>query len=145
MALPEGPEPPQSDAGFPARAASQAKANALELLGGRIGALWPAASRGFPWQWLVDPEGASGPARFDRQYWRANVDPSERYVLSVAGSSASRLASDGSGLPNLFLAGDWLKTGLDSGCVEAAVMGGMQASRAISGFPETIPGDSDLA
>jgi uncharacterized protein with NAD-binding domain and iron-sulfur cluster len=146
MALPGLPElPPQSDAGFPARAAAQAKANALELLGGRIGALWPAASQGFPWQWLVDPEHATGPARFDRQYWRANVDPSERYVLSVAGSSASRLATGGSGLPNLFLAGDWLKTGLDSGCVEAAVMGGMQASRAISGFPETIPGDSDSA
>jgi uncharacterized protein with NAD-binding domain and iron-sulfur cluster len=145
MALPDLPElPPQSDAGFPARAASQAKANALELLGGRIGALWPAASRGFPWQWLVDPEGGAGPARFDRQYWRANVDPSERYVLSVAGSSASRLTSAGAGLPNLFLAGDWLRTGIDCGCVEAAVMGGMQASRAISGYPQTIVGDSDL-
>jgi uncharacterized protein with NAD-binding domain and iron-sulfur cluster len=145
MALPGLAElPPQSDAGFPARAASQAKANALELLKGRIGALWPAASQGFPWQWLVDPERGAGPARFDRQYWRANVDPSERYVLSVAGSSASRLDTSGSGLPKLFLAGDWLKTGLDSGCVEAAVMSGMQASRAISGFPETIPGDSDL-
>jgi uncharacterized protein with NAD-binding domain and iron-sulfur cluster len=79
----------------------------------------------------------------DRQYWRANVDPSERYVLSVAGSSAHRLASDGAGIANLFLAGDWLRTGLDSGCVEAAVMGGMQAARAISGYPANIPGDSD--
>jgi uncharacterized protein with NAD-binding domain and iron-sulfur cluster len=146
MALPGMLEPPpQSDTGFPARAASLARSNALELLGGRIKALWPAASQGFPWQWLVDPENAAGPARFDRQYWRANVDPSERYVLSVAGSSASRLESAGSGLPNLFLAGDWLRTGLDSGCVEAAVMGGMQASRAICGYPQAIPGDSDFA
>ena len=38
----------------------------------------------------------------------------------------------------------WLRTGLDSGCVEAAVMAGMQASRAISAYPATIPGDSDL-
>jgi uncharacterized protein with NAD-binding domain and iron-sulfur cluster len=135
--------PPPSDTGFPARAAAQAKANAVELLGERIGALWKEVGSGFPWQWLVDPLGAEGPARMDRQYWRANVDPSERYVLSVAGSSAQRLASDGSGLSNLFLAGDWLRTGLDSGCVEAAVMGGMQAARAISGYPADIPGDSD--
>jgi hypothetical protein len=66
-------------------------------------------------------------------------------ALSAVGSSASRMASAGSGLSNLFLAGDWPKTGLDCGCVEAAVMGGMQASRAISGYPETIPGDSDFA
>jgi uncharacterized protein with NAD-binding domain and iron-sulfur cluster len=136
--------PPPSDTGFPARAAAQAKANAVELLGERIGALWQEVGSSFPWQWLVDPLGADGPGRMDRQYWRANVDPSERYVLSVAGSSAQRLATDGSGLPNLFLAGDWLRTGLDSGCVEAAVMGGMQAARAIGGYPADIPGDSDF-
>ncbi|MFC5551540.1 NAD(P)-binding protein [Massilia aerilata] len=135
--------PPQSDTGFPARAAAQAKANAVELLNDRIGALWKEAGSGFPWQWLVDPLEAEGPARMDRQYWRANVDPSERYVLSVAGSSAHRLASEGTGLENLFLAGDWLRTGLDSGCVEAAVMGGMQAARAIGGFPAEILGDND--
>jgi hypothetical protein len=84
------------------------------------------------------------PARFDRQFRRANVDPSERYVLSVTGSSASRLASDAGSLPNLFLAGEWLRTGLDCGCVEAAVMGGMQASRVLSGYPEVILGDSDV-
>ncbi|MEW6760578.1 MAG: NAD(P)-binding protein [Pseudomonadota bacterium] len=135
--------PPQSDTGFPAHPAAQAKSNAIALLRDRIGALWAAAGAGFPWHWLVDSQDADGVARMDRQYWRANVDPSERYVLSVAGSSAARLGSDGSGLDNLFLAGDWLRTGLDSGCVEAAVMGGMQASRAISGYPERIPGDSD--
>jgi uncharacterized protein with NAD-binding domain and iron-sulfur cluster len=137
--------PPQSDAGFPARAAAQAKENAIELLRERVKALWSAAGKGFPWHWLVDPQDADGMARFDRQYWRANVDPSERYVLSVTGSSAQRLRSAESGLSNLFLAGDWLRTGLDSGCVEAAVMGGMQASRAISGYPQVIEGEFDIA
>jgi uncharacterized protein with NAD-binding domain and iron-sulfur cluster len=136
--------PPQSDTGFPARAVALAKANALELLRDRIGALWSEAGAGFPWQWLADPLGAEGLARMDRQYWRANVDPAERYVLSVTGSSAQRLDTAGAGLANLFLAGDWLRTGLDSGCVEAAVMGGMQAARAIGGYPAAIPGDSDL-
>jgi uncharacterized protein with NAD-binding domain and iron-sulfur cluster len=136
--------PPQSDHGFQARATALAKADAVEQLDKRIGALWPAAPPGFPWHWLVDPAGASGGARFDRQYWRANVDPAERYVLSVAGSSRYRPASAGTGYANLVLAGDWLRTGLDSGCVEAAVMGGMQASRALTGYPESIPGDSDF-
>jgi uncharacterized protein with NAD-binding domain and iron-sulfur cluster len=142
MALAETPS--QSDTGFPARAAAQAKANAVDLLRDRIGALWPAVRTGFPWQWLVDPSGAEGVARMERQYWRANVDPSERYVLSVAGSSVHRPRAVVPGLANLFLAGDWLRTGLDSGCVEAAVMGGMQAARALSGYPASIPGDSDL-
>jgi uncharacterized protein with NAD-binding domain and iron-sulfur cluster len=143
-ALAQAAWPPQSDSGYPARAAALAKANAVEQLERRIGALWPAAAEGLPWQWLVDPANASGPARFDRQYWRANVDPSERYVLSVTGSSVSRPVSAGSGFANLYLAGDWLRTGMDSGCVEAAVMGGMQAARAICGYPEKIEGDSDL-
>jgi uncharacterized protein with NAD-binding domain and iron-sulfur cluster len=137
-------EPPQTDTGFPARARALAKEHAVGLLRDRVKALWTAADTGFPWQWLVDPLGAEGQSRLDRQYWRANVDPSERYVLSVAGSAASRLTADGSGLDNLFLVGDWLRTGIDAGCVEAAVMGGMQAARAISGFPEVILGESDL-
>lgn len=136
--------PPRHDSGFPARAAAQAKQDALALLSGRIENLWPAARGGMPWHWLHDPAGAQGPSRLDRQYWRANVDPSERYILSVAGSSGYRPHAAGSGLDNLYLAGDWLRTGLDSGCVEAAVMGGMQAARALSGYPERIEADSDF-
>jgi hypothetical protein len=37
--------PPQSDTGFPARAAAQAKANAIAQLEERIGDLWPASPR----------------------------------------------------------------------------------------------------
>jgi predicted NAD/FAD-dependent oxidoreductase len=54
------------------------------------------------------------------------------------------VGAGGSGLSNLYLAGDWLRTGLDSGCVEAAVMGGLQASRALSGYPQVIEGESDF-
>ncbi len=136
--------PPQSDRGYPERAAEQARVNAFALLDSRIGALWPAAKGGFPWDWLHDPQHGAGTDRFKRQFWRANVDPSERYVLSVAGSGGYRVAAGGSGLSNLYLAGDWLRTGLDCGCVEAAVMGGMQASRALSGYPRVIEGESDF-
>lgn len=134
--------PPSSDHDFPARCADAVKASAIRQLDQDIRVLWTNVGvQGFDWTWLVDAEGGEGVLRFDRQYWRANVDPSERYVQSLVGTTAYRLHADESGFANLFLAGDWLKTGLDAGCVEAAVMGGMQASRAISGWPVSIPGE----
>jgi uncharacterized protein with NAD-binding domain and iron-sulfur cluster len=136
--------PPPADHAFPARCKAVVKENAMRQLACEIQSLWPeAGSRDdFHWDWLVDREGATGPARFDRQYWRANVDPSERYVLSVVNSSCHRLPSNGSRFRNLVFAGDWVKTALNAGCVEAATMGGMQASRAISGYPRVIQGET---
>jgi uncharacterized protein with NAD-binding domain and iron-sulfur cluster len=142
--FPAGPVPPQTDRSYPERSNEQARHNAYELLSRRVKTLWPAAAGGFPWDWLHDPAHGKGSERFGRQFWRANVDPSERYVLSVAGSSGYRVTAGGSGLSNLYLAGDWLRTGLDCGCVEAAVMGGMQAARALSGYPQVIDGESDF-
>jgi len=99
--------------------------------------LWPRAFTRYPdefrWDLLVDPAEGAGRKRFDAQYFRANVDPSERYVLSVPGSGRTRLAPDESGYENLFLAGDWTHCGLDLGCVEAAVMSGMLAAAAVEG------------
>ena len=57
------------------------------------------------------------------QWLRPNIDPSERYVLSVAGSSAFRLRAGQSGFSNLVLAGDWAWTPLNAGCVEATTHG----------------------
>jgi uncharacterized protein with NAD-binding domain and iron-sulfur cluster len=134
--------PPPDDHGFPAQCSALVKTAAIHQLQTQVSALWANVSRGgFPWTWLVDMENGSGEARFDSQFWRANIDPSERYVLSLVDTSQHRLHADQSGFSNLFLAGDWLKTGLDAGCVEAAVMGGMQASRAICGLPAAIQGE----
>jgi uncharacterized protein with NAD-binding domain and iron-sulfur cluster len=71
------------------------------------------------------------------RYWRANVDASDRYVQSLPGSAAHRLRADGSGFANLFLAGDWIDCGLNAGCIEAAVMAGLQAANAVRGRPLT--------
>jgi uncharacterized protein with NAD-binding domain and iron-sulfur cluster len=68
-------------------------------------------------------------------YIRGNVNPSDRYVLSVAGSTEFRLRPDESGFSNLTLTGDYTRNGWNAGCVEATVMGGMLASHLISGFP----------
>ncbi len=138
--------PPFSDYAFPTKIAAQVKQSAINNLSTQLQPLMPNAfnASSFDWDWLTDPNNATGPARFDSQYWRANIDPSEQYVISVVGSSATRLEADGSGFGNLYLAGDWVKNGINAGCVEAAVMGGMQASRAISGYPQVIHGEKDL-
>jgi uncharacterized protein with NAD-binding domain and iron-sulfur cluster len=99
-----------------------------------------AAEGGFDWSALADPQGRAGAERFDAQYWRANVSPAERYVLSLPGDWRYRLLKGRSGFDNLFVAGDWVYTGL-GGCVEAAVMSGMMASRALTGSPNTIIGE----
>jgi len=78
----------------------------------------------------------AGVTRFESQFWRANIDPTERYVLAPAGSTACRLEADDSGYANLILAGDWIYNGLNVGSFEGAVMGGKLAAHAICGSPD---------
>jgi hypothetical protein len=117
------------------------RTNALRFLERRSPMLWPGAvgaDGGFRWDLLCgngsDSAAASAQARFDSQYWRANTDPSDRYVQSLPGSDPHRLRADGSGFDNLFLAGDWIDSGLNAGCIEAATLGGLQAANAINGI-----------
>ncbi|CAM3985279.1 NAD(P)-binding protein [Pseudoalteromonas byunsanensis] len=137
--------PPRSEHNFVHEQTAKVKANAIEKLQSQMQPLWPNAyndSNQFNWSVLYAPAGELNIARFNYQYWRVNVDPSERYVLSVTGSSRYRLATDGSIFENLYLTGDWIKTGVNAGCVEAAVMAGMQTSRAICGLPNEISGEN---
>ncbi len=144
-ALPIADYPPFTDSSFPATIAAQVKQNAIGQLQNQMQPLMPnAANNGaFHWDWLTDTSSAIGQDRFNSQYWRANIDPSEQYVLSVVGSTATRLETNQSGFDNLYLTGDWIKTGLNAGCVEAAVMAGMQTSRAMTGYPQIIKGEMD--
>jgi uncharacterized protein with NAD-binding domain and iron-sulfur cluster len=137
--------PPYSDHAFPARELAQYQQTVRQFLNERIGGLWPNAvtSDGFMWELLVDLENQRGPARLESQYTRVNLDPTERYVLSVPGSTQFRLHADQLPFANLVLSGDWTYNGINAGCVEAAVMGGMFASRALSGFPRRIVGEED--
>ncbi|MFO0762348.1 MAG: NAD(P)-binding protein [Byssovorax sp.] len=79
-----------------------------------------------------------------RQYVRANVNPTCRYVQSLPGTTKLRLAASESGFGRLVLAGDWLRNGLNYGCVESATLSGLQACRAICGEPRIIPGETDF-
>ena len=112
-------------------------------MNGELGAYWPHAvtPAGYRWDFLLAPAEVQGQARFDYQYWRANVDPSERYVQSVAGSSRYRLTTDGSVCRNLYLTGDWIDNGFNMGCVESATLSGLQTARALLGHGEILPGE----
>ncbi|MCG8671105.1 MAG: NAD(P)-binding protein [Pseudomonadales bacterium] len=136
--------PPFSDHGFPKRCADQVKASAINQLNEDIEALWKNAKApggGFKWEWLIDANNGVGEQRFDAQYWRSNIDPSERYVQTSAGTSKYRLDTDESGFNNLYITGDWIKNGINAGCVEAATQAGLQTSRAICGYPKVIKGE----
>ena len=136
-----GPDhaPPSDETGFPHEQVARAKADALGFMRGPIGQFLPNAVRRYPddfrWELLCGAGEHVGELRFDSQYWRANVDPSERYVQSVPGSSKYRMKADQTGYDNLTIAGDWTDCGVNAGCVEAAVISGMLAAHAVSGSP----------
>jgi uncharacterized protein with NAD-binding domain and iron-sulfur cluster len=135
--MPDDPnQPPAPNPAYPPTQQAELRNTAIAFLERSAGVYLPGACPGGRFDWNVlacaGTPPLEGPARFDAQYWRVNIDPSERYVLSVTGSSSSRLAAGGSGFDNLFLAGDWIETGLNAGCMEATVTSGLDAARAMT-------------
>ena len=119
--------------------------NAFGMLTNDMPALWKnlnGPDGKVDWNKFVDPKNQLGAERWRSQFVRANWIGTERYTLSVAGSTKYRLKADASGYANLYLAGDWTDNHFNSGCIEASTMSGMQASRAICGYPTTIVGES---
>lgn len=149
-------EKPFSDPTYPETQTQIARDIARTWFGDASERLWPKVSvtGGLAWAQAFDPENRAGALRFDGQYARCNIDPAERYVLSLAGTTEARIGHrrkrDGAGFEdagfeNLFVAGDWTRNGINVGCVEGATVSGMQAVRAICGEPAEIPGEEDVA
>ena len=149
-ALADPPQPPASDdRDYPARRATEVRKAAEDFLDGPVREVWPGAfdaAGGFRWNILRapddagpgDPQDAAAPAgreRFGTQYWRANVNPSDRYVIHTPGSFRHRISPLDRTYDNLTIAGDWTNSGFHSGCVEGAVMSGLLAAHALSGSP----------
>jgi uncharacterized protein with NAD-binding domain and iron-sulfur cluster len=128
--LPRGP----ADAGVQRDRVRDA---AVRFIDGDLRRLLPGAAtaRGFRWDLLCGAGDRVGPERFESQFWTANVDPSDRYVQSLPGTDRVRLRADESGYDNLFLAGDWTDSGVNAGCIEAAVLSGLQAANAVRRRP----------
>ncbi len=134
-----------SDHAFPALQHERVRAIAWQWLTDNTADIWPDASTpfnptGLDWSRLFDPKDGDNASRFNAQFFRANVYPSERYVLCVPGDNAIRLKQGKTPFVNLFAAGDYVYTGI-LGSIEASVMTGMMASRSISGYPVKIFGE----
>ncbi|MGH7780163.1 MAG: FAD-dependent oxidoreductase [Candidatus Binataceae bacterium] len=126
------------------KANDRVKQNAVTFLRDQVQHLWSGARpKGtFDWSLLIDSSARKDDKRFESQWWIANFQPSERYTLTPAGNVANRLQTNQTRFKNLFLAGDWIRTGLDAGCIEAAALAGRQAARAIKGTDEQFPNES---
>jgi uncharacterized protein with NAD-binding domain and iron-sulfur cluster len=104
--------------------------------------LWPRArsADGFRWQLLIAPDPAldaavAGPARVEQQYVSANVNPSDRFTLTLPGSTKFRISPLDATYDNLTIVGDYTACGFNESCVEAAVMSGRLGAHAIARFP----------
>ena len=135
----EGELPPYSDKDFPKQQHQRVVEMAREWFANNTGFLWPDATmptspESLDFNLLVDPlneKHTSGQVKFSRQFFKANIDPSERYVLSLPKSHRYRKKTDETGYDNFFITGDWIDTGLNMGMVECAVMSGLMAAQAV--------------
>ncbi len=125
------------------RSHARVRDNSVAFLNGDVRQLWPLASDEtgeFRWAWL-SPSGAlasakrQGSARFDSQYWTANVRPSDRYSQALPGSTRFRISPLDRTYDNFTVTGDFTNSSLNMGCVEGAVMSGLLAAHAVSGLP----------
>jgi uncharacterized protein with NAD-binding domain and iron-sulfur cluster len=129
---------------YPARQRDLVRRRAIEFLHRHVRHLWPGAvgaAGDFRWDLLAAPgENGEVPsadeARFGTQFWVANVNPTDRYTLAVPGSSRYRISPLDLTYDNLTIAGDWTDCGVNTGCVEAAVISGRLAAHAIARSPE---------
>ena len=119
--------PPFTDTSFPEQQMARMQSESTAWIEANLSTIWTK----FDWSQVYS------------QYLRVNIDPSERYVLSLPGTSKFRLRAGETGFRNLFFAGDWVRTSINAGCVEAAVMAGMDAAAALSGTAIPIVGGLD--
>lgn len=131
--------PPYSVTSFPASQQKRVFENTKQFIEQNLRHILPGAFDAdgkFDWDILVNPDNQSGEKRLAAQYIRANIDPAERYVFALAGSSRFRLKTDESGFDNLLLTGDWIQNGFNIGFVEGAAVSGIQTARAVTGNKE---------
>jgi len=130
---------------FAKRCREQVRDDAVAWIRSNLRTILPKSvntSGKFRWELLVDPGESVGSrpsrdeSRFASQFWTANVNPSDRYVLSVPGSIEYRISPLDYSYDNLTIAGDWTDCGLNLGCVESAFISGRLAAHAIAALPK---------
>jgi uncharacterized protein with NAD-binding domain and iron-sulfur cluster len=115
---------------------SRVHQDAVDFMNKHSSLFLPDAQAGegrFAWHLLTGVKDETGLEALATQYVSTNIDPSDRYVQSIPGTDRFRLRPDESGYDNLALAGDWTDSGINAGCIEAAVISGLQAANYILG------------
>jgi uncharacterized protein with NAD-binding domain and iron-sulfur cluster len=135
--------PSSDDKNFPQTQYQRVYDMAVQWLSNNAGYFWPKGvnpenEQGVDFRLLVDPRKEhdddnekSGMKKLEQQFFRANVDPTERYTLSLPESEVYRLKTDGTGYDNFFITGDWIDCDLNMGCVEATVISGLMCATAV--------------
>ena len=141
--IPDDEQAPFSTPGYPAAELERVRTYARGFLDQNCGLIWPAVRDAadpskFDDATLVNCALDPAIPNFQTQFFRVNIDPTELYCLSLPKTTKLRLPPGKSGFDNLFLAGDWTLTDLNLGCIEATVISGMLASKAICGKPDHI-------
>ena len=117
------------------------RSSVIDFLNKDVGHFWPGAvtDAGFRWSLLAhetdEQDIVTGEDRIDSQFWTANVNPTDKYILSLPGTQSARISPLDAKFDNMTVAGDWTACGHMAGCVEAAVMSGRLAAHAISKAP----------
>lgn len=146
--LPDNPEePPRPEPGgfvaYGHQAREGVRQSFTDFLSVHMRHLWPKAvspSGEFRWELLVcaDAQNDSelvGPVRAWQQFVSANVSPTDRFTLSLPGSTKFRISPLDDTYDNLTVVGDWTACGFNESCVEAAVMSGRLGAHAIAQSP----------
>jgi uncharacterized protein with NAD-binding domain and iron-sulfur cluster len=139
-------EQDKADRAYPKIRREEVRRNAIDFLNNHVRYFWPKAvepTGRFRWELLCNPfdqrDGSENAvaceALFDSQFWTANVNPTDRFVLALPGTIKYRISPLDHTYDNLTIAGDWTACGFTEGCVEAAVMSGRLAAHAIAGAP----------
>ena len=106
--------PPFTDTSYPTQTKEQLINIMQQWLQDNMGYFWTNATTleyptGFDLSLFFDMYGGqstSGEEKLCSQYWRVNINPWDRYTLSVPKSGSYRLKTDEPGYKNLFLTGD---------------------------------------
>jgi uncharacterized protein with NAD-binding domain and iron-sulfur cluster len=132
----------RDDSSYPARRRAEVQGHAEHFLNTHVRHLWPGAATaqsGFRWELLCTADAATdsatGSERLASQFFAANINPSDRYVLALPGTLRFRISPLDASYDNLTICGDWTDCGFNEGCVEAAVMSGRLAAHALSLSP----------
>ena len=146
--------PEFSDHAYPERQYQRVKNQSIQLLQAATNPIMPGATlprngavagdtQGLDFDLLAvshEEQVTTSFSRIHQQFFRANIDPTERYVLSLPKSTKFRMKPSQSGYKNLYLAGDWTDTGYNFGAVEATVISGILSAAAIDGSVAKLEG-----